>query len=253
MRALVLLVIATAGAGCHAGGDGSWDRDGGGSDALVDWDGAHDVGARDSGGPETDPNCHYDCTGGSACGDGGVVTTWEFAPIPCDEWQGCRSWVSYQCQRGCRIDGLWGSPYDPSSACEENRPKRAGDPCVDESWCEPQRATPGTTCDSVVNVYLRCDFDGGVCVNRDPPVVPDWLAPCGLGYDSDPSSYSYGRAAAPACSGGWCVYVETDECVRQGCTAECIADSDCPMGATCNWGVCKPGPSGLVDCGLSCP
>jgi len=250
MRALVLLLVAAAAAGC--GGD----DDAGAADRDAGQDAGRDVSLHDVGGPETDPDCHWDCFGFSQCGDGGVVTTWEHAPIPCDEWQGsCPSRVSYQCERGCRVDGERVGPFDsPSDACEEHRPKRAGDPCVDETWCEPTPASyVGTTCDSVVNVYLRCDLDGGVCVNRDPPVVPDWLAPCGLGYDADPSSYSYGRIAAPACSGGWCVYAETPECVLQGCTIVCTVDSDCPMGATCRWGVCKPGLPGFTDCGLSCP
>jgi hypothetical protein len=218
-------------------------------------DAAHDSGPHDAGRPDANASCHHDCFGFSQCGDGGVVTTWAHAPIPCDRWEGvCPSWVSYQCLRGCRIDNQTIGPFgEPSDACEENRPKHAGDRCGRESDCEPQRAAYGYACDSVVNVYLRCDFASGTCVDRERPIVEDWLAPCGLTRDGGSGGYAAGAIPSSACRGGWCVYVEEDWCVLQGCTIACKADSDCPMGAVCQWAVCKPGPPNLTGCGLSCP
>lgn len=136
--------------------------------------------------------------------------------------------------------------------CEENRPKQVGDPCDDESDCEPQVATWEGT--EVTTVYLRCDLEQGTCVSRDPPVVEDWLAACGLELDSQPG-YAYGYMPVAACTGGVCLYLETDECMLQGCTIPCDSDGDCPMGAVCEdgWQVCKPGPPNNIGLSLSCP
>lgn len=204
--------------------------------------------------PDADPYCHYDCFGYSACADG-IVTTWEHEPVPCEYWEGeCPHGVSYECERGCRTDvGELGPFDDPRELCEEHRPKRVGDPCVDESGCRPEVATWDAE-GNVANVYLSCDVALGECVTRDPPVVPDWLAPCGLELDGQPG-YAYGVAETELCGGGVCLYVERETCVAQGCTIECAGDGECPPGAVCepDWGVCKPGPPNRIGVDLVCP
>lgn len=230
-----------------------------------------DTGAEESLDTDVDPYCHYDCFGFTECNDG-VVTTWEHAPVPCDYWEGvCPHYTAATCERGCRSDGEELGAYDdPSSACEENRPKRAGDPCVDESWCLPQ--VPTVDDDGTVrNVYLRCDLDTHVCVEADPPVVEDLLAYCGLS-DADlreppsPGHYGWGFASSDVCSGGLCLIMQSEECLLQGCTIACAADHECPPGTVCqtgfrDWsetpgdpvpGVCKPGTWNAVGVGLQC-
>lgn len=212
------------------------------------------VDAGPDAGPDADPSCHYDCFGYSACVEG-VVTTWAHTPVPCEHWDGaCPRRVTYQCERGCRTNVESIGPFDePREMCEEHRPKRIGDPCVDESGCRPEVATWDAQ-GVVTNVYLACDVARGVCVARDPPVVPDWLAACGLEPDGQPG-FAYGVAPSALCAAGVCLYVERDTCVAQGCTIPCAGDGDCPPGAVCrpDWAVCKPGPPNAIGIGLVCP
>lgn len=205
--------------------------------------------------PDADPYCHYDCFGYHECSDG-VVTSWDHTPVPCEYWEGeCPHSVTYECERGCRTDVDSIGPFeDPRDMCEEFRPKQAGDPCTEEAHCEPQVATIDYQTDTVVNVYLTCDLELGVCVERDPPVVEDYLAQCGLEPPIDGEGYSYGVMNVDTCSGGLCLYVEGDTCVRQGCTIACDSDDDCPMGSVCqSLAYCKPGPPNMVGIDLTCP
>lgn len=172
-------------------------------------------GGPDSGEPDADPYCHYDCFGYNECSDG-VVTTWDHAPVPCEHWEGeCPHSESYTCERGCRADGVSATgPFEPpSSMCEEARPKQAGDPCEQETDCDPQVAEYDPATGTVTNVYLRCDLDLHMCVEREPTVIEDYLAPCGLVAPLDGPGYSYGFREVDVCSGGLCVYVERDTCV----------------------------------------
>ncbi len=80
------------------------------------------------------------------------------------------------------------------------------------------------------------------------------------------SKGGFGAAPDPSCSGGRCViYVPHDQaCVYQGCSRECTADHDCPVGAVCQEaptscgingprpGYCKPGPLNQIGVGLPC-
>jgi len=199
--------------------------------------------------PDADLYCHYDCFGFHEC-ENGVVTSWDHTPIPCDVWAGeCPHYKSYFCERGCRMDVSSIEPFEePRAMCEENRPKQIGDSCAEPSQCDPQVATieyvDGVPV--VTNVYLECDLALGECVEREPPVVVDYLALCGLEAPLDGPGLSYGVRDSAICSGGLCIYVEQESCVRQGCTISCDSDDDCPMGFVCNGNsYCKPGPPDL--------
>jgi hypothetical protein len=157
------------------------------------------------------------------------------APIPCSQYEGsCPVVTAYTCEKGCRRDV---ARIDSSRAlapdmCEENRPKRAGDPCADERDCRPQIADVPWD-GPITHVYLRCDLDAGRCVDRPPPPpIPDFLESCGIGVD-DPARF--GLHESTACGSGWC-YVDgaTQACVYQGCTAPCADDGDCPPGTLCS-------------------
>ncbi|MBI5487335.1 MAG: hypothetical protein HY905_08385 [Deltaproteobacteria bacterium] len=221
------------------------------------------------GGTEYDPDCHWDCFGHSECHDG-VVTTWAHTPVPCEYWTWeCPHHESYTCERGCRLDtDVIHDPWiDPSEMCEEWRPKQVGDPCDDPTDCEPQIAAVDDA-GNVLNVYLRCDLEADTCVARDPPVVEDYLAQCGVEPSFDgPRTGAYGFVRTDVCSGGVCLVYEATTCVTQGCTIRCDSDDDCPMGSVCwfdgrDWtpagpgsdrAVCKPGPPGFIGVDLACP
>ena len=213
---------------------------------------APEIGEEDDG-PD-DPYCHWDCFGFHECADG-IVTSWEHTPVPCEYWEGeCPHAVTYQCVEGCRIDTdrIDDPSLVPAAMCEENRPKQIGDVCVDETDCRPEVAT-WNELGEVTNVYLRCDGDTGRCVAREPPVISDWLAQCGLVPDEYPESYAYGVAEAALCDSGLCLFVERNDCVAQGCTIACTSDGECPPGAVCDWEVCKPGPPNSIGIDISCP
>jgi hypothetical protein len=251
MRHLAVLVLSGVLAGCNGGGGDL--PDGGAVDADsdgIDADAAIDARS------DADEYCHYDCFGAQTCADG-VVTSWAHTPVPCEKWdEECPHFESYVCERGCWTDMIeTGDPeVDPGALCEENRPKQVGDPCVDDSYCLPEVATvvDGT----VVNVYLQCDLELGECVAREAPVVADWLSQCGL-LSEDVGDW--GVVETEACASGLCLYIDGEACLRQGCTAACTGDGECPPGSVCeHYGysgptVCKPGlPQQHAD-GLSCP
>ena len=182
--------------------------------------------------------CHYDCFGYGECSDG-VVTTWEHAPVPCEEWTGeCPHGVAYECERGCRtvVDSI-GPVGLASDMCEENRPKHVGDPCTEETHCRPAVATV-TGDGSVTNVDLTCDLDAGECVERDPPTIADLYQGCGMVAPIPPmGTYSTGVAETDACSGGVCAYAEeypAESCIWQTCTARCTSDGEYPPGTICD-------------------
>lgn len=114
--------------------------------------------------PETDPNCHWDCFGGVLCHDGGVTRLAGF-PVPCEHWTGsCPVVETYECQRGCRVDGVVLARGDGvENACEEYRPKRAGDRCATRVDCLTA-ANPDAGPDAAVDASLECDAEAGVCV-----------------------------------------------------------------------------------------
>jgi hypothetical protein len=208
--------------------------------------------------PGTDPSCHFDCFDDHECVDG-VVTSWRGEPIACDDWEGaCPSYVGYTCERGCRID-IEEIDYvvaDAQFLCEEYRPKHAGDLCTEEAHCHPQVATwnPDGT---ITNVYLTCDVSAGVCVDREPPVIPDFLQPCGIEAPIDPlGSYTSGVLETSLCTAGVCVYWEdpSETCVWQGCTAVCDSDDDCPPGTYCGQSPWPPTcqPPDFFAAGITC-
>jgi hypothetical protein len=216
--------------------------------------------------PWSDPNCHWDCHGGSKCEDG-VVTAYANMPVPCTDWKGdCPIAYTYECKKGCRTDGVteFLGNEDATTLCRENAPKYVGAPCAEANDCLPflTEIVDG----KVVRTYLACDAISGKCVAVDPPVVPDWLAPCGMDLSALPPD-AYGYVSSPACGTGFCLVAFDDAgCVRQGCTATCENDWDCPQGAVCEGGfkewpqatswvvrLCKPGPHGVIGMELACP
>jgi hypothetical protein len=206
--------------------------------------------------PEADPYCHYDCFGWAECVNG-LATRYMHTPVKCEHWTGkCPIAEVYPCERGCRIDMT--QSFEPAMSarqmCEEFRPKQVGDPCTDESYCEPQVATWDSE-GKVTNTYLQCDIDAGTCIAKEPPQVADWLAECGLAGDGEPG-FAFGVVVTDACSGGLCMFVESAACVLQGCTISCDSDDDCPPGAVCEAEVhsyCKPGPPNQMGVDLNCP
>jgi hypothetical protein len=227
------------------------DADAGGADASTD---------HLSTDPDAGSDCHWDCFGYLSCANG-IVTEWAHTPVPCERWTGeCpRTGETYTCARGCRTDGASVPTSGSDSlavACEEGRPKKAGDPCTTEDDCLPTPAIPDGM-GHLVNTYLTCD--GTTCVTRPPPDVPDYLGACGEGlFGAVPPGY-HGILAAPACSGGLCLYYRRHDvtCVDQGCTLRCAGDQDCPQGSACVEfdavsGACKPGGPYSLGEGLVC-
>lgn len=223
-----------------------------------------------SGGEDVDPYCHYDCFGYLTCAEG-IVTLYNHVAVPCEYWTGgCPHEVVYTCEKFCS-SSVEQDPYtEPSRLCEEGRPKKVGDPCEAEADCEPQ--IPERNPDgSIMNIYLQCDLEMHLCVERPAPVVADWLATCDLSHPfGSEDRFEFGYVRSAACDSGLCIMAEEETCVRQGCTTECDRDSDCPMGAVCqfalqDWstshsdevevieGVCKPGPYNQIGVGLECP
>ena len=281
LKALAIAVGAIL--GCEGAGGEEADvpndevLDDGGADlrddaARDDGDASDDRGrdVNDDGEAESyDPNCHYDCFGFSECHDG-IVTTWAHTPVPCAYWTGeCPHYTGYTCERGCRIDvdHIYDPWIDPREMCEEWRPKEVGDPCDDPTDCEPQVAAVDES-GNVINVYLDCDLETGTCVARDPPIVEDYLAQCGIAAPfGDSDGWEYGFVRTDACSGGVCLICERETCVLQGCSIRCDSDDDCPMGSVCwtdayDWTpsgpgsdrtVCKPGRPYLIGVDLNCP
>lgn len=205
--------------------------------------------------PDADPFCHYDCFGRAECTDG-VVKNYLHTPVPCDQWEGsCPLLEEYTCERGCRLEGEVVNAADIVSAdlCEENRAKQLGDPCEDESWCRPEVAVIDTATGSITTPYLTCDLQTNLCVERPAPVVEDWNAQCGL----VPVQISSGVTQTNACSGGACLFVDDGICVRQGCSALCESDGECPVDSYCNHtingavSVCSLHPDPYRD--LVCP
>ena len=219
---------------------------------------------------DDDEFCHIDCFGYTECNEG-VVTAWLHTPVPCEYWEGeCPNQTVGTCARGCRVDGERADPYeDPMSVCEENRPKRVGDPCEDDSWCQPTSSTVDAA-NTVYNLYLRCDEESGSCLETSPPVIDNYLSHCGLtnadANFSTPSSQVPGYAAAESCPSGLCIVRQSSDCLRQGCTIQCDSATECPQGSTCEAGyrnrgfepvtvrrgICKPGPLGRMGPGLTC-
>jgi len=213
-----------------------------------------------------DPSCHWDCFPWTTCVDG-VVTSHGGGAIPCAMWTGeCPSWELGTCRRGCSIDpGSYENHggYDhiaTTPACEENRPKRAGDPCSAPEHCLP---TPATLDDAGTpkNTYLACS-DAGTCDPIDPPVIEGWGEPCGSTNVDRTAEGGSGYLLLQSCPGRWCAYVRVrgESCVRQGCTGECADDHECAPGATCQpmaasarGGVCRPGRAFTPPIAFECP
>ncbi len=221
-----------------------------------------------------DPYCHIDCLDGASCIDG-VVKVPHMIAVPCAYWDGsCPLAAEVTCVRGC-WQGNQFNVRDPSlrdepeKLCTEYHAKYAGDLCTTDAECEPQVATR-TEAGLVSTVHLRCDIALGQCVEYEPSPTADWMSPCGLIGAVGGAQRESGYVRTDACEGGRCLVVETEACLRQGCTMTCDHDGDCPQGATCvtnvadlspgavpdggpRWGsVCQPGWPGAVGEELVC-
>jgi hypothetical protein len=201
-----------------------------------------------------DASCFYECGQEQICRDG-VVTDIHTQYVPCEIANGeCIVSDTYTCERGCRTDipDIRHDPNEPiEHMCEEFRPKQVGEPCQTEEDCRPEVAT--VTEEGIVNVYLTCDTAAGACIAREAPVVPDWLAPCGLTPQGSPD-FGYRFVETDACSGGVCIARENESCVEQGCSIYCASDGECPAGSYCesDAGVCYTGYPGHTDLDLTC-
>ncbi len=220
--------------------------------------------------PDADPYCHYDCFGFIECHDG-VVTDWGHTPVPCEYWDGqCPIDAQITCAEGCAIEGatVYYDPfYDPSVFCAEHPPAAAGDPCWNDWDCRPDPTTVAAD-GSITTTYLGCDWSTDQCAEIAPPVIPDLLAPCPNGASGQAGSGHTGYLnGGNGCSGYICLIQDDPAagCVRQGCSAACVGNQDCPPGTFCDdsltaWSsggtnataVCRPNPPG-PDLSLSCP
>jgi len=166
---------------------------------------------------------------------------------------------AYQCERGCRTDDYFGFDGPAREACEEWRPKEVDDPCTSRRDCVP----------SAHGTYLDCDLDSDRCVDVEPPVVPDYLAQCGVTGDDVklPDDWFYGFVPSQGCDSGLCLVAGRGTCVAQGCTIACEFNQDCPVDSVCtprrDWSpfklrfeertVCVYEPRDFVGDGLECP
>jgi hypothetical protein len=219
-----------------------------------------------------DAYCHWDCFGHTECRNG-QVTQWAHTPVPvpCDLWTGqCPIQGTLMCSQGCRVEGVdVQQPFFTNLAalCRESPARAAGDPCENDSDCLPTPATVNAD-GTVTNYYLRCDFPNRRCVVTPEPSVSGWLGACpSVDLTSFRGTGRHGSAES-ACPGGYCLFADdtTAGCVRQGCSAGCTGDQDCPLGAICSdqldyWRqgsmyprvpVCKPGAPAVFGVGLMC-
>jgi len=185
--------------------------------------------------PLEDPNCHYDCGGVATC-EGGLINLPRAAPIACEAWTGSCGSGQFDCESGCRADGVresFAQTMDVAIAdlCEEHRPKQVDDLCATEADCQPQVAVRNDD-GTVSNTYLECDATLGRCVARAPTVIKDFFATCDLHPIRKPR---HSVLETSLCSGGVCAYSanDTDACIHQACTARCDSDGDCPQGTIC--------------------
>jgi hypothetical protein len=148
--------------------------------------------------------------------------------------------VRYRCKKGCRKDchGEFENRYDYRAYCEENRPKKAGDPCEDESDCLPITSHIDITYQKqlVIHGYLRCDKALGKCVNTPPPPQKDFMQPCGSALKYDEYKGKRGYFTTSSCQDGVCYAfgLEEDQCVYQGCTRYCKDHHECPQDSLCD-------------------
>lgn len=155
----------------------------------------------------------------------------------------CNVHLETTCKKGCRKDCKKLNPYTKwEDYCEENRPKRPGDPCNDDKDCTPSTFHVDVSKLLLLQGYLRCDASLKKCVNTPPPPKKDFMASCGVqlsyeGYRKIPSPYApaLGLVAAPKCESQTCFLFgdEQQQCVFQGCTSLCQSDRQCPQGSRC--------------------
>jgi hypothetical protein len=171
-----------------------------------------------------------------------------------------------QCAKGCAVEGMYaGLSTCPFALCQENSPKKEGDPCQIQDDCLPTEATWSST--MVTNINLRCDATTQKCVATASPTVADWMKPCSpevvarLVAEANGNGIA-GAIADPGCAEGWCAFASgLNSCIANACTRLCTGDQDCPNGSTCLYAApascpvdrmpnCQPGgPAGI---GFSC-
>ncbi len=228
-------------------------------------------------------SCHKDCWYGLSC-RGGAVFERRLTAVPCD--QPCPEGRNIgNCRLGC------GPPEQinkidvdrcPLALCRDQLPKRPGDACISDDECGPTRAEPaGQTetpdggsdalpdANGLRQIYLRCDIYTRACVERQAPMLADWLGPCDAALLAAQASDITGHIPDPSCSGGVCVVAEAHQglsdwtCRPQGCSLRCSGDDECPQGAFCKNpggrrcprdldGVCMPGPRHAPVANLPC-
>lgn len=190
-----------------------------------------------------DPSCHWDCFGSTTCSSGKVVRT-AFAAVPCDKWTGsCPLDSTYSCKSGCGVPPKNPNTYMPLAAWCSETAKLPGVQCKTDGDCSPVQQPPGLPGDATP-VTMSCVVDELTCGASSAPVVPDFMAPCGIEAFAvgRSANYTAGQVVTPACSGGVCMVVALAKplrglspCLRQGCTVPCKTAWDCPAGSVCKY------------------
>jgi hypothetical protein len=207
----------------------------------------------DDDGDDDDVIIICDCFPSARC-IGDVVRIELGADLPCDELPlGDCPHGEYVCEQACAV-----SPsdleeeflYEPWILCAETPAARPGDPCGE---CLPTRAVfnPDGT---VTNVHLACV--ASQCQPTAGPVIERWLEPCSPDLDAALGT-GYSGYVNGFCPRGYCLFHDDPSaaCVKQGCTAACDGDRECPVDAFCDdsiasyspggsLGICRPGARG---------
>jgi hypothetical protein len=222
--------------------------------------------------PEVKPEprmCHWDCFGGSAhcLNDKAIVIEGGAVYWPCDgpgSVTHCKE-HSYDCAQGCegpKNKKLDWTKCHPKLLCHEWQPKYAGDPCTTDADCGP---VFGDCYGNVGAAPLACDVTATTCVPAPPPVIPDWLQPCGLEDPAAPTNSWLDFLPAPKCAHGLCLVAKRGNCVAQGCSRPCDHDGECPAGSLCygaavynpapakHGPACVPLPTHEAMLAISCP
>lgn len=192
--------------------------------------------------PFNEIGCHTDCFGGRSCSMG-MVRDMIPEAIPCSARKSCQFKLIYTCKQGCNPYPQQISVYtDPASFCAEY-PKFPGDRCSSDADCQPVSPPPGAT---TTDATLTCHLGLQACVSGAQPILPDYLASCGLAEDTFAASKwssSAGFAAMGGCSAQTCLISFANPaagspnkpCLLQGCSAPCETGWNCPQGARCTY------------------
>lgn len=191
---------------------------------------------------QCDPNCHWDCFGGAPRCEGGKVWAFGFGPRSCcksgDAWPGSGPLCSLDpprltCPHGCKANA--------SYCLGANRPIEQIDPASLSVLCETNDNT---------------DAGNPSAVDANKVAGPDSSAfgqSCGL-TPSPTLSLPAGVSLTKGQTCDLCLVRNegaAQSCLAQVCTRACVADQDCPQGATCRC-MASPDQNGKAALRLLC-